>query len=181
MKQGRAIAVAARRLLSVAHVWAAHVWAVQAGPAWADAPPLATVRVASPRGVCQALAMLNPARIIVQARAEPNRILWSLPFWNPSLVLSDDCHVLGAGYDGGPLLVLSEKVPDTVVMTFYRDGRLTREIPSANSTRIFPFCREPRRTGCGGGARSGPAMHGPFIPWTDGPCPSCPDRGAVRA
>jgi hypothetical protein len=28
----------------------------------------------------------------------------------------------------GPLLVLAEKLPDTVVMTFYRDGRLTREI-----------------------------------------------------
>ena len=94
----------------------------------APLPPPATVRTASPHGTCQAIAAVNPARIVVQARSQPDRILWSLPFWTPILVLSDDCSVLGAGYDRANLLTLSEKSPETVVMTFYRDGRTGRVI-----------------------------------------------------
>lgn len=99
-------------------------------PASADAPlpPPATVQVLSPHGTCRAIAALNPARIVVEHRSQPDRILWSLPFWNPNLVLSDDCVVLGAGYDRGPLLVLAEKGPDTVVMTFYRTGEIARVV-----------------------------------------------------
>ncbi len=99
-------------------------------PARADSPPPAPagVQVASPGGTCQAIAALNPARIVVQARSQPDRILWSLPFWDPNLVLADDCSVLGAGYDRGNLLVLSEKSPDTAVMTFYRDGQVARVV-----------------------------------------------------
>ena len=97
-------------------------------PALADAPlpPPATVRALSPDGSCLVTAALGPARIIVQKRADPDRILWSLPFWSPNLLPGKDCAVLGAGYDRGSLLVLAEKAPDTVVMTFYRDGGIVR-------------------------------------------------------
>ena len=97
-------------------------------PALADAPlpPPATVRILSPQGGCQAIAVPAPARIVVEDPSHPDRILWSLPFWNPNLLLSDDCTVLGAGYDEGALLVLSERSPNTVMMTFYRNGEITR-------------------------------------------------------
>ena len=61
-------------------------------------------------------------------RAQPQPEPWNLPFWNPNLVVSDDCDLLGVGYDRGSLLVLDEKKPDTAVMTFYRRGRVARVI-----------------------------------------------------
>ena len=103
-------------------------------PALADAPlpPPATTKTVSPRGTCLAIAATDPARIVVEKPSQPDRILWALPFWNPDLVVSDDCAVLGAGYDQGALLVSAEKRPDTVMMTFYRNGEIARIVRLAD-------------------------------------------------
>ena len=94
----------------------------------APLPPPATVQVLSPHDTCRAISALNPARIVVEDVSAANRILWSLPFWDPNLVLGDDCAVLDAGYDRDALLVLPEKSPNTVVMTFYRSGEIARVV-----------------------------------------------------
>ena len=102
--------------------------AILTSPAPADAPlpPPATTRVTSPRGTCQAVASVGPARITVQA--QPGHTSWSLPFWNPNLVLSDDCAILGIGYFGSNLLTTADRNADTVVMTFYRQGQIARTV-----------------------------------------------------
>ena len=92
-------------------------------------PPPADYQVRSPDGRCIARAELANARVLVAPINDGgHQTLWSVPGWHRSLYVGNNCRVLGVGYDGANLLKLSDRGPDTPVMTFLLPQRVPQVV-----------------------------------------------------
>lgn len=112
---------------------------LSASSALADAPLPAPEdkAVCSPSGVACAVMNVDAGRT---SFVKDGRVLWRMPGWFRDAYLADDGEHFVVGYDG--LSLLWEPRPDTTMITFWRRGRLVRDV--ALSEVIEDFSRLER-------------------------------------
>lgn len=98
--------------------------AATAAAAHADAPlpPPSTYEMRSPNRRCVARADVVANQVVVTPAKGVPGAAWTVAGWHRNIVVSNDCQVLGIGYDGGSLLDQDERESETPVMRFHRPG-----------------------------------------------------------
>jgi hypothetical protein len=112
-----------------AHVVAIGVAVFSLSTASADEPlpaPLTyTIRPAHTKACWAEVSVEDNALTVYRKTAKGREAVWSVPGWHRVADLADDCRSLMTGYDGQSLLADAD--PSTVLLRFYRDGKLLRE------------------------------------------------------